>query len=251
MPTPNAIVADILDRSAATTESENLLAALVDGGVYIPVNAEHSIIFMQLDDAPILPAYVSEECCTQHIPDVAAAVHCDVLRLIDISRQTQVGGMVVHSTENWAKIPIALLARTLAHRGQRTQGAQTLKLSWSTHPLAVTLRDATRERLLEFPGIQTVWIAHALWLESNNEQLMVHIEVGEDAVPDVAKRLMETLMSEHVTPTAEDPLVAMRVLNPAIEGEAEAIREINAMGLDTVRADHATGRIEVISHEYD
>lgn len=251
MPTTNTIAADILDRSAATTESENLLAALVDGGVYIPVNAENSIIFMQLDDAPILPAYVSEESCAQHLPDAAGAVHCDALRLIDINRQTQVATMALYSTENWAKIPIPLLTRTLAQRGQRTQAAQTLKLSWSTHPLAVALRDATRERLLDFPGIRTVWIAEAHWLESGNRQLMVHIEIGEEATLDVAKQLMNTLMSEHVTLTAEDPLVSMRVLNPAIEAEAESVREINAMGLDTVRADHAAGRIDVISHEYD
>jgi hypothetical protein len=249
MPIRNTILADILDRDAAAAESENLLAALADGGVYIPVNAEYSIIFMQVGDVPALPGFVSEESCGRHLPNAAGTVHCDAPRLIDIGRQTKVASMVLYSTENWAKVPIALLAQTLAQRGHRTQGAQTLKLSWSTHPMAVALRDATRERLLDFPGIQTVWIAHALWLESGNDQLMLHIEVSDDAAPDVAKRLMETLLSEDVPQTVDDPIVAMRVLNPATE--AEAIREINAMGLDTVRADHATGRVEVISHEYD
>jgi hypothetical protein len=249
MPNQNTILADILDRNAAVTESDNLLAALADHGVFVPVNENNSVMFLEVDGATALPGYVSEEFCMQKCPGAAYAVHCDGPRLIDIKRQTKVPLLAVFSTDGWAKVPLSLLVRTLQQRGQQTQGDQTLKLSWTTHPLAIALRDATRDRLLDFPGIQTVWIAQAKWLESGNEQLMVHMEISDDAAPDQPKRLMETLLSEHVSLTDEDPLLSARTLNPTTE--AQAIHEINAMGLDTIRANHTTGRVEVISHEYD
>ncbi|HEV2640960.1 MAG TPA: hypothetical protein VGX23_37945 [Actinocrinis sp.] len=245
----NLALADILDRNAGETEAENLLAALADHGVYVPINAEHSVMFMTIDNTTVLPGYVSEECLAQHVPEAAAAVHCDGLRLLDISRQTNVDTLAAFSPAGWAKIPLPLLARTLAHRGQRTQTAQTLKLSWSTHPLAVALRDAARDRLADFPGVRTVWIAQAQWLETGNENLMLHMELAEGAAPEAAKHLIQALMSDHITPNPEDPAVALRVLDPA--QEAATIRELNAMGLDTVRTDPTTGRVEVLSHEYD
>ena len=251
MTTQNSILADILDREAAEAEPDRLLAALADHGVYIPLDGNDSVMFLQLGDEVIVPGYVSEECCTTRCPEAAKAVHCTAPRLIDIGRQTKIVAMAVFSQESWAKVPLPLLARTLGQRGLQTQTPQTLKLSWTTHPLAIALRDAARDRLPDFPGVRTIWIANAQWLETGDEQLMLHVEVSENSPADLAGRLMETLMSEHVTPTDDDPPLAMRVLNPAREADATAIREINAMGLDTIRINPTTGQVEVISHEYD
>jgi len=96
--TVNAALADILDRQAAATEAERLLAALVDGGVFVPVQEDGSVLFFQAEDGtPTLPGYVSEACCAERLPEAVATVHCDVLRLMDIAKQTGVAVLALHS----------------------------------------------------------------------------------------------------------------------------------------------------------
>ena len=83
--TVNVILADILDRDAAGTEAEQLLAALVDHGVFVPVRENGSVLFFRGEDGtPALPGYTSEACCAERLPEAAAAIHCDALRLLDI-----------------------------------------------------------------------------------------------------------------------------------------------------------------------
>lgn len=215
----------------------------------MPVDEDGSVVFVKGDDGPELPGYVSETCLADQLPQAAGAVHCDAVRLLDILRRTEVGKMIVSSAGGWARIPSALLLHSLRQRGTRLRHGEAVRLSWSTLPLAVALRDALRERLLEFPGIRSVWIAEAHWERAGVAQLLVHLAVGPEAAPDAVKRLMETLLSEDVTIGRDDPVVATTVLDPVTDGDR--IGEIDALGLDTVRADHALRRIEVVSREYD
>lgn len=253
MTTVNTALAGILDGfdTFDSTDSGNdpLLAAVLDAGVFVPEDESGSVIYVDEAGEPALPGYVSEECLAEQLPQAARAVHYDAMRLIDTLRRTGVEKVFVSSTGGWATLPADLLLRTLRQHGTRTRGDQSVVLRWSTHPLALALREGLRQRLLDFPGIGTVWIADARWDHSGVEQLLVHIAVGPDAAPDAARRLMETLLAEHVTVGADDPVVAAISLDPVTE--ADRVRGLDAAGLDTVRADHALRRIEVVSREFD
>lgn len=231
--TVNTVLADILDRQAAVTESEQLLAALVDGGVFVPTDESGSVVFFKdQDGGPALPAYVSEACVVERLPQAAASVHCDVLRLMDIVKHTGVGILVVHSERGWARVPAALVARTMSKRGRAAAG-ERLKLTRSTHPVAVALRDAVQRRIPAFPAVRTVWVSQARWLDTGIEHLMLHVAVDEPLPSPSAHRLMELLLADDVPLGAEDPRVGMLPLNTT--EHADAIAEVEAVGLDTVR----------------
>jgi hypothetical protein len=247
VPGPNEALAAIVERGHPADEADALLAALVDGGVFVPVNEEHGVVFVELGDAPALPAYTSEAACRHWLPDAAGSVWCDAVRLLDIARHTGVQTMAVFADAQWASVPLPLIGDTLRERGVRTQVEQTLRLTWSTHPLAVALRGAFAARILAHPAVHTVWIADAQWLETGNEHLLVHIAVDEGAKP-AAKELLELVLAEDVPLGPDSPGVAMRVLEPA---DTATAADLDERGLDTIRANHATARVDVISREFD
>ncbi|MFF7213089.1 hypothetical protein ACFZAU_21515 [Streptomyces sp. NPDC008238] len=251
MTTTNAALADILDRRKPEEEAEQLLAAVIDFGVFVPVGDNGSVIFMKGQDGdPVLPGYVSEACCHQRRPEAAAALHCDVTRLMDIQKHTNTEALAVFSEHGWATVPFALVAHTLRTRGMRLTSERTVRYSWSTHPMAVALRDTVRDRLLDFPGIGCVWIAEVRWMDTGAEQLMLHLALTNAAQPGTADALMEDVLSA-IALGPETREVVVRVLRPESDADAAAARELDTMGLDTVRADHAARRVEVISREYD
>ena len=231
--TVNDALADILDRQAAETESEQLLAALVDGGVFVPTDGEGSVLFFQGEHGePMLPGYVSEACCTELLPQAAASVHCDSMRLMDILKQTGVAVMALYAHNGWARVPAQLMAETMSRRGRNAAG-ERLKLTRTTHPVALALLKALDRRVAEFPAIETVWVSQARWLETGNEHLMLHVAVAEPLPSTSANAMMELLMNEDVLLTEEDPRVGMLALNTG--DHADTIAELEVMGLDTVR----------------
>ncbi|MEA5360044.1 hypothetical protein VA596_10895 [Amycolatopsis sp., V23-08] len=239
----NATLAAVLDREER--DGQQILAALVDHGVFVPVDANGSVVFLKGEDGdPVLPGYVSEACRAELLPSADGAVRCDALRLLDIARDTGVEVLALFSTGGWARVPAALLRQTLQERGQQAAGDQ-LKLGWSRHPAAVVLRDGAVQRIREFPAVRTVWVSHARRLATGAEHLMVHIAVDEDLPSASADRLMKALLAD----ARQDVPVGMLALNT--KTHAETIAELGTMGLDTVLADHTTGRVEVLSREYD
>ncbi|MFG1643143.1 hypothetical protein ACGFMK_22855 [Amycolatopsis sp. NPDC049252] len=239
----NPDLAAVLDREER--DGPQILAALVDHGVHVPVHPDGSVVFLKGENGnPVLPGYVSEACRAELLPSAEGAGHCDALRLLDIAGDTGVEVLALFSTGGWARVPVPLLRQTLQERGQQAPGDR-LKLSWSRHPTAVALRDAAVQRIREFPAVRTVWISHARRLATGAEHLIVHIAVDEDLPSASADRLMQALFAG----SGRDVPVGMLALNP--KTHAETIAELGSMGLDTVRADHTTGRVEVLSREYD
>jgi hypothetical protein len=237
---PNDALAAVLDSG----DTDALLAALVDGGVHVPVSAEGSVVFIGVDDSgPVVPGYTSEASRARLLPEAAGSVHCDALRLIDIWRRTGVETLAVFGERQWVKVPLPLVATKLRRRETVTDSDQNVRLTRSADPAAVALRGAVADRILAHPQVQAVWIAHVRWQESGTEQLMVHMAVDAGANA-AANELMEAALAES-RPTAE---FALRVLEPH---EAEQAAQLDTMGLDTVRADHAAGRVHVISQEFD
>ncbi|MEV4055373.1 hypothetical protein AB0J55_29570 [Amycolatopsis sp. NPDC049688] len=239
--TTNAALAELLDGSSS--DHDALLAALADHGVHVPVAANGSVVFLRSEDgSPALPGYVSEECCAELLPSADGAVQCDVLRLLDIAAQTGVEVLALFSAGGWARVPVPLLRRALQERGRDAAG-ERMKLTWSRHPAAVALRDAAAGRIREFPAVRTVWVSQARWLDTGVEHLMVHMAVDEELPSASADRLMAAML-----PDEDRPQVGLLALNT--KEHAATITELDGMGLDTVRADHASGRVDVLSREY-
>jgi hypothetical protein len=74
------------------------------------------------DGSPPCRAHVSEDCCRRRLPGAAAAVHCDVMRLLDIRHHTTVDAPAVLSAQGWATVPFALPAHAPRARGRPTTG---------------------------------------------------------------------------------------------------------------------------------
>lgn len=246
MSTPNTTLADILERDAATSESEQLLAAIIDGGVFVPVNEGGSVIFVGVEGSgPTVPGYVSAEACLEQVPDADVATHCDVFRLLDIHQHTELSVLTVFSSTSWAKVPFPLLAGVLGERGRRLSAPETVTLSWSTLPAAIALRGAFASRIRDFPGVDAVWLADAHWHANDLHQLMVHLAVADDAPAGVDKQFMAAVLAENVTLGPTDPPVTTRALSPT--RDAATIAELDRMGLDTVHVDRTTGQVHVTS----
>ena len=225
----NSALAAALDSQADDSE---LLAALADHGVFVPVQASGSVLFAQdADGGSAIPGFVSEACCADQVPQAAGAVHCDVLRLLDIAKQTGVEMLSLHSSGGWARVPVPLLRRMMRERGRDAAG-EWLRLRPSTHVLAIALRQALMRRIAEFPAIRTVWVSNARWRDTGMEHLMLHIAVDEPIPSPSAKRLMDVLLAEEVA--IGDDELGVLALNT--KTHADHLAELETMGLDPVRA---------------
>ena len=247
--TVNTALADVLDRQAAGTEPDALLAALVDHGVHVPVDEDGNVVFLRDESgAPALPGYVSDACRARRLPESNASVHCDVLRLVDVSGQTGVPTLLLFAESGWARVPMALVLQALRRRGRQGQG-ERLKLTWTTRPLAVALRGVLSERVREHPAVRTVWISQARWLDTGMEQLMLHLEVDEPLPSDSAQQLVEAALAQLGDQALSDPGLGVIALHTA--EHAATVAELERMGLDTIRFDRATGRVTIVSREFD
>ncbi|MEV6732554.1 MULTISPECIES: hypothetical protein [unclassified Streptomyces] len=247
----DAALADLIGQGSSESGTERVLAALIDHGVFVPVHDDGSPYLLRhgADGAPALPGCVSEACCTEHLPNAAGTVRCDVIRLMDIARETGAEQLLLFASDGASVVvPFPALFGAMARRGLRGDG-QRLRLTWSTHPLAVALRDAAFRRLREFPDIHCVWVSHARWLDTGSENLMVHMAVDEELPSAASQRFMQTLLNDGVTVGGDDPMVSALALHRVTH--AAQIADLDRMRLDTIRIDHSTGRIELISRKYD
>ncbi|MFJ9446239.1 hypothetical protein ACIRRH_30925 [Kitasatospora sp. NPDC101235] len=243
----NVRLADLLDRRADGHEPapEAVLAALFEGGVFVPVADTGSVMFLPDDEQPpTLLGFTDAALGARLLPEAAGMVHCDAARLRDILENTGVAVLGVRSGHGQAIFPEQVLQGWATHG----PGAE-MKLDWSTDPVAVALRDALVRRIREFPAVRSVWVAHARWRAGGEEHLILHVAVDEDLPSASADRLMQILLGEEVKPGRRHPKIGMLALNTTIH--ADAIAQLDRQGLDTVRHDAESGQVQVISREYD
>jgi hypothetical protein len=106
-------LADLLEREDPAAEPADILAALVEGGVIIPIDESESVIFIRgEDDKPWLPTFVDESVCARDVPH-GRPYPCDAARLMDIAARTGVRTLTVASATRCATIPMALIANAL------------------------------------------------------------------------------------------------------------------------------------------
>lgn len=243
----NVRLADLLDRRADGFEPapEAVLAALFEGGVFVPVTDTGSVMFLPDDEQPpTLLGFTDAAVGAQLLPAAAGMVHCDAVRVRDILEKTGVAVLGIRS-ENGQAICSEHVLRDWATHGP---GAE-MKLEWSTDPVAVALRDALVRRVREFPAVRSVWVAQVRWRATGEEHLMLHVAVDEDLPSASADQLMQILLGEEVKLGPTHPKVGMLPLNTTTH--AESITQLDRMGLDTVRHDVESGQVRVISREYD
>ncbi|GJF33830.1 hypothetical protein KNE206_65300 [Kitasatospora sp. NE20-6] len=243
----NVRLADLLDRRTDGHEPapEAVLAALFGGGVFVPVTGTGSVMFLPDDEQPpTLLGFTDAALGTQLLPTAAGMVHCDAARLRDILEKTGVAVLGVRSGNGQAIFPEQVLRDWATHG----PGAE-MKLERSIDPVAVALRDALVRRVREFPAVRSVWVAQVRWQASGEEHLMLHVAVDEDLPSASADRLMQILLSEEVKLGQRGPKIGMLALNTT--SHADTIAQLDRQGLDTVRHDMESGRIQVISREFD
>ncbi|WUD77333.1 hypothetical protein OG937_39325 [Streptomyces sp. NBC_00510] len=243
----NVRLADLLDRRADGHEPapEAVLAALFEGGVFVPVTDTGSVMFLPDDEQPpTLLGFTDAALGAQLLPAAAGMVHCDAARLRDILEKTGVAVLGVRSGNGQAILAEQVLRDWAAYG----PGAE-MKLEWSTDPVAVALRDALVRRIREFPAVRSVWVAQVQWQDGGEEHLMLHIAVDEDLPSASAGRLTQILLREEVKLGRRHPKVGMLALNTTTH--ADAIAQLDRQGLDTVRHDVESGQVQVISREYD
>ncbi|GHH79290.1 hypothetical protein GCM10018781_56990 [Kitasatospora indigofera] len=246
---PNVRLADLLDRRAEGHEPapQAVLAALSEGGMFVPVTHAGAVLFLPDDEQPpTLLGFTDAALGTRLLPAAAGMVHCDLARLRDILEKTGVAVLGVRSGDGQAIIPEQAL-RDWATHGPGPGAEMTL--SWSTDPVAVALRDALVRRIREFPAVRSVWVAQVRWQAGGEEHLMLHVAVDEDLPSASADRLLQTLLREEVKLGSHHPKVGMIALNTTTH--AEHIDQLDHAGLDTVRHDVGSGQVRVISREYD
>lgn len=249
MPTENVVLAEILNRDEAVHQGDRLLAAIADFGVFVPVDEAGSVIFVKgSDGSPLLPGYTGTEVCAQAIPQ-AQPVLCDGARIQDIARQTGVEKLMVATADHWASVPMGLIMQVLHTRGMQTAREQSVQLTRSTHPVAIALRDAMAHRILEFPGVEAIWIADAHWQETGLTNLMLHVALTAGTDPAQPTRMLDTIFGHDITMPADGPQLSIRTLDP--KADVNFIGQLMRMGLDLVNADHRTGKVGVVSAEYD
>lgn len=248
-PGPNVALAEILNRDEAVHAGDRLIAAIIDFGVFVPVNGEDKVVFLKgPDGSPLLPGYASAEVCVEKIPE-SHAVLCDGARLQDIARQTGVEKLIVSTADHWATVPVPLIMQVLGSRGMQTAREQSVRLTRSAHPVAIALRDAMARRILEFPGVEAIWIADAQWQETGLRNLMLHFALTAGTDPAQPNRMLNTLFAHDVKMTADRPQISIRTLDP--KADADFIARLMRMGLDLVNANHRTGKVGVVSVDYD
>ena len=247
--TVNTALADVLDRRAAATEPDAVLAALIDHGVHVPVGEDGRVVFVQDESGtPALPGYVSEECRARRLPEASTSVYCDVLRLVDVTGQTGVSMLLLFADSGSARVPVPLVLQTLRRRGRQGQG-ERLRLTWTTHSRALALRAVLSERVREHPAVRTIWISLARWLDTGMEQLMLHLEVDEPLPSASAQRLVEGALAELADQALPDPGLGVIALHT--REHAATVAELERMGLDTIRLEPETGRVTIVSREFD
>ncbi|MBE8474825.1 hypothetical protein [Streptomyces justiciae] len=243
----NIRLADLLDRRSDGHEPapEAVLAALFEGGVFVPVTETGSVVFLPADDQPpTLLGFTDAALGARLLPTAAGMVHCDAARLRDILEKTGVAVLGVRSGSGQAVFPEQVLRDWATHG----PGAE-MELSWSTDPVAVALRDALARRIREFPAVRSVWVAQVRWRVGGDEHLLLHVAVDEELPSASADRLMQVLLREEVHLGPEHPKVGMLALHTTTH--ADTIAQLDRQGLDTVRHDAESGQVQVISREYD
>jgi hypothetical protein len=199
----NSKLADVL---AQRGEPEEILRALVDGGVLIVTNPDGSVLVGQLEDeSMVLAGFTSPEAYSEK-PGEEHFQQADAALLLEIARNGEVDALVVDPEgDDAALIPFSDVQGFLIAQGMSIDEDVEVAFRPSEHELVPHLRDGITTRLTDFPDIDRVWISDVR-MPSGVEGIMLHVMVGEDADPQVANDLLQATMED--LPPSDIPVFA-------------------------------------------
>ncbi|HZE31787.1 MAG TPA: SseB family protein [Actinoallomurus sp.] len=199
----NAKLADVL---AQRGEPEQILGALVDGGVLIVSNPDGSVLVGQLEDeSVVLAAFTSAEAYGNK-QDEETFQQADAALLLEIARSGDVDAIVVDPEgDDAALIPFSDIQGYLIAQGMSVDEDVEVAFRPSEHEVVPSLRDGIAARLPDYPDVERVWISDVR-MPSGVEGIMLHVMVAEGADPQLANELLQATMQD--LPTSDVPVFA-------------------------------------------
>jgi hypothetical protein len=199
----NSKLADVL---AQRGEPEEILRALVDGGVLIVSNPDGSVLVGQLEDeSVVLAAFTSPEAYGDK-PENETFQEADAALLLEIARTGDVQALVVDPEgDDAALIPFSDIQGFLISQGMSVDEDLEVAFRPSEHELVPTLRDGIAARLPDYPAIERVWISDVR-MPSGVEGIMLHVVVEEGGDPQLANDLLQATMED--LPPSDVPVFA-------------------------------------------
>lgn len=199
----NPKLAEVLARRG---EPEEILRALVDGGILIVANPDGSVLVGQLDDESVaLAAFTSPDAYSQK-PENETFQQADAALLLEIARGGEVESLVIDpESDDAALIPFSDVQGYLVTQGIGVDEDVEVAFRASEHELVAGLRDGIAAKLPEFTEVERVWISDVR-MPSGVEGLMLHVVVAEGADPALANELLQATMEG--LPVSDMPVFA-------------------------------------------
>lgn len=199
----NPQLAEVL---AQRGEPEEILRALVDGGILIVTNPDGSVLVGQLEDETVaLAAFTGPEAYSQK-SDSEEFQHADAALLLEIARSGEVQALVINpESDDAALIPLSDVQGFLVTQGMAVDDDVEVAFRASEHELVSHLKEGISERLPEYPSVERVWISDVR-MPSGVEGLMLHVVISEGADPEVANELLQSTMEK--LPSSDVPVFA-------------------------------------------
>lgn len=202
----NPKLAEVLKRRG---EPEEILGALVDGGVLIVANPDGSVLVGQLEDeSVVLAAFTSPEAYGRQGDESGDETfqQADAALLLEIARTGDVDALVVDpESDDAALIPFSDVQGYLIAQGMSVDENMEVAFRPSDNELVPSLRDGIASRLPDFPAIERVWISDVR-MPSGVEGIMLHVMVEEGADPQLANELLQATMQD--VPASDTPVFA-------------------------------------------
>ncbi|MCO6007470.1 hypothetical protein NE236_21055 [Actinoallomurus purpureus] len=199
----NPKLADVL---AQRGEPEEILRALIDGGILIVSNPDGSVLVGQLEDETVaLAAFTRPEAYSEK-SDSEEFQHADAALLLEIARSGEVQALVIDpESDDAALIPFSDVQGFLVTQGMGVDDDVEVAFRASEHELVPHLKEGVAERLPDYPAVERVWISDVR-MPSGVEGIMLHVVVSEGGDPQVANELLQATMEK--LPSSDVPVFA-------------------------------------------
>jgi hypothetical protein len=215
----NPTLADVL---AKRGEPEEILRALVDGGVLIVTNPDGSVLVGQLEDETVALAAFTRPEAYSGKSDAEEFQYADAALLLEIARSGEVHALVIDAeSDDAALIPFSDVHGYLVTQGMGVDENIEVTFRASEHELVPHLKEGVAERLPDFPAVERVWISD-VQMPSGVEGIMLHVVVSEGAEPQLANDLLQATMEK--LPASDVPVFA----HIADEESEEFLAEMDA-----------------------
>ncbi len=199
----NPKLAEVL---AQRGEPEELLRALVDGGVLIVTNPDGSVLVGQLEDETVALAAFTSPAAYSEKAENEEFQHADAALLLEIARSGEVQALVIDpESDDAALVPLSDVQGYVVAQGVDIDENVEVAFRASEHELVPHLKEGIAERLPRYPTVERVWISDVR-MPSGIEGLMLHVVIADDADPQVANELLQSTME--ALPATDVPVFA-------------------------------------------